>query len=98
MSVQGFRDDPSRQSHASYRASLFDVTAPEYSEGEDLLGSAYRGLLLGILDSDVDARCIGEIPAHIPQSEGGLQLWEPLLRAGGLGSPAQSNKRRVCRN
>jgi hypothetical protein len=93
MSVDEFIKDPSRRSHPVYDASLFDMAAPEYSEGEDLLGSAYRGLLLGITDRDVDVDLIKQIPTRIDQAIGGGDLWVRLLNdAGGLASPRRKKK------
>ena len=94
MSIAAFEASPSSVKHEVYKNSLLDIAASEYSEGEDLLGSAYRGLLLGIKDRNVNGLDIKEIPARITDAQGGHELWHSLLLAeGGLASPERMQKR-----
>ncbi|NDC39432.1 MAG: hypothetical protein EBZ48_15575, partial [Proteobacteria bacterium] len=73
---------------------MWALAAPEYSEGEDLLASAYRGLLLGIQDNAVNKRWIKDLPAAVNDEFGGPMLWEELLRnSGGLTSPPRKETR-----
>lgn len=88
MRVTDFEQAPSMSRHDSYADSMFASTAPEYSTGEVLLASAYRGLLLGVTESRVDLANIGQTPAKMTATAGGPEVWEPLLlRRGGLASP-----------
>lgn len=88
MRVADFEEAPSMSRHQSYADSMFANTAPEYSTGEVLLASVYRGLLLGITESRVDLANIAQTSSRMPVPVGGQDVWEPLLlRRGGLASP-----------
>lgn len=77
-----FLDRPTAEVHSSYGASILSPVAPEYTTGEGLVAAAYRTVLLGIRDRDVDLETITGLPN---------QLSEAAIRAGSdLGSPEAS--------
>lgn len=92
MTVASFLETfPRTGEHSAFGKTLWPV-APEYATGEVLLGGAYRKLLLGVRDADVDLERIEHLPA-----EHGLApetLWRDLLlRPDGLASPAPRGRR-----
>ena len=80
MNVHEFKSDPTKRRHTAYQNSLFSAVAPEYSTGEVLLGSAYRMLLRGMRDSEVDLDHVTVLPRDVPTQYGGEDLWKALLR------------------
>jgi hypothetical protein len=93
MNVAEFKSDPTKQRHAAYNNSLFSGVAPEYATGEVLLGSAYRLLLLGMRDSEVDLDHVTQLPADVPPAYGSVDLWKALLLApGGIESPLRGGQ------
>lgn len=100
MQVQDFLDDPTGRrrggkNHPSYDNSIFATVAPEYSIGEVLLGSAYRGLLLMRPERDVDLQKIDDLPETFSNDLGGPELWSVLLKQeqGGLASPVRGGQK-----
>lgn len=88
MQLQEYQDSPTKKRHPAYDNSLFAVTAPEWSTGEVLLGSAYRRLILDTLESQVNLDDIPRVATSIPGSFGDQQVWtELLLGKGGIKSP-----------
>lgn len=88
MQVADFEAAPSKKRHRSYEHSMLSTTAPEYSTGEVLLAAAYRGLLLGTSESDVDLDNIANARDLMPDDVGGKELWGRLLMEhGGIASP-----------
>lgn len=74
-----------KQEHESYKKSILSPIAPEYTTGEVLLGAAYRKLLLGIAEQDVDLEKIPFLPSLLPE----VDVWTKLLLdAEGLASPS----------
>jgi hypothetical protein len=88
MQVSEFEAAPTKTRHPVYDDSMLYSTAPEWSTGEVLLASAYRRLILGVSESDVDLDNIDRIPAAMPEGTGGLEVWSRLLtQRGGIASP-----------
>lgn len=88
MPVEDFKKQPSKENHDSYNDSLFTTFAPEYSTGEVLLGSAYRELILGMLDREVDLDEIDELPKALGAVLGETDIWNRLiLQTSGIASP-----------
>ena len=89
MRVDDFiKDGPSKTRHPVYESSMLYTAAAEWSTGEVLLASAYRGLLLGVGESDVDLENIMRARDMMPASVGGPELWSQLLvERGGIASP-----------
>src|SRR5215212_9093161 len=93
MTVDEFKQDPSKHRHKAYENSLFSTVAPEYATGEVLLGSAYRMLLLGMRDSEVDLEHVPAVPGQVPQGFGDIALWDELLFGpGGIDSPLRGGQ------
>ena len=79
---------PTKKRHPVYEQSMLYTTAPEWSTGEVLLASAYRGLLLGVAESDVDLENIAHAPNKMPPAVGGPEIWARLfMERGGIASP-----------
>jgi len=102
MQVKDFLDDPTGRgrggrNHPSYDNSILATVAPEYSIGEVLLGSAYRGLLFMRAEGDVDLEKIDELPDIFPNDLGGPDLWRTLLKQeqGGLASPVRGGQKTI---
>lgn len=88
MQLADFQRAPSKERHPAYEASMFANNAPEYSTGEVLLASAYRGLLLGVGESGIDLDNIAKLPDAMPAAAGGRETWSRLLlEKGGIASP-----------
>src|SRR6266566_6978981 len=102
MRVEEFLDDPTgrgrgERNHPSYDNSILATVAPEYSIGEVLLGSAYRGLLLMRAERDVDLEKIDGLPDIFSHDLGGPGLWRTLLKQeqGGLASPVRGGQKTI---
>lgn len=94
MQISEFEIAPSKQCHRVYEASMFSTTAPEYSTGEVLLASAYRSLILGVGESDVDLDNIACARDAMPATVGGPETWSRLLmERGGIQSPLRHGQR-----
>jgi hypothetical protein len=88
MSLSEFHAAPGRM-HRRYEGSVLWPVAPEWSTGEVLVGAAYRTLLLGISEGQVDRELLSQLPALLPTSA----LWADLLLSGeGLASPPLSRE------
>jgi hypothetical protein len=88
MQLAEFQRAPQKERHPAYEASMFANNAPEYSTGEVLLASAYRGLLLGVGEGGIDLDNITKLPEAMPVSAGGRETWSRLLlERGGIASP-----------
>lgn len=75
--------------HRHYEGSVLWPVAPEWSTGEILVGAAYRTLILGISESEIDREMIAQLPAQAPSPE----LWATLLLSSdGLASPPLSRE------
>lgn len=100
-----FLDRPTAEVHGSYASSILSPVAPEYTTGEGLVAAAYRTLLLGIYDREVDLEKIARVPADLVEALGPassasasasldaafLEAWRDLVNApGGLRSPTPS--------
>jgi hypothetical protein len=93
LTLEDFKNDPTKHRHPAYANSLFSAVAPEYSTGEVLLGSAYRKLLLEMRDSEVDLELVASLPARVPSVFGGQELWRDLIFArGGIESPLRGGQ------
>lgn len=75
--------------HASISGSGLLPVRPEYSSGEVLLGSLYRGLITGVGESRVDLTEIDELPERLADGDDEKkEFWEALLfKPGALASP-----------
>ena len=63
-------------------------TAPEYSTGEVLVASAYRRLLLGVGENNVDLDNIRHAHETMSEAFGGPETWSRILTdRGGITSP-----------
>ena len=88
MQLSQFENAPTKERHPAYEKSMLYTTAPEWSTGEVLLASAYRGLLLDVSESTVDLENIARAPDSMPASTGGRETWTRLLtERGGIASP-----------
>jgi hypothetical protein len=88
--LETFEASPTKVRHASYDNSIFAGTAPEHSTGEVLLGSAYRKLVLGIDDKQVDLNDVLRLTKARPGQITSQALWENmLLGKGGVRSPVK---------
>jgi hypothetical protein len=88
MQLAEFEKAPTKIRHGVYDDSILFSPAPEWSTGEVLLASAYRRLILGVSESDVDLGHIEQVPSLMPQAVGGPEVWSRLLtERGGLMSP-----------
>src|ERR1700726_523437 len=95
MSLNDFVEKPSERSHGAYADSVLSSTAPEYATSEVLLGGAYRKLILGTHENEVDLERINALPSEVAPAFGGDALWTALLfNFGGIASPARSGQRR----
>jgi hypothetical protein len=93
LTLEEFKKDPTKHRHPAYENSLFSAVAPEYSTGEVLLGSAYRKLLLGMRDSEVNLELVASLPTTVPSVFGGEELWRELVFAhGGIESPLRGGQ------
>jgi hypothetical protein len=93
LTAEEFKKDPTKHRHPAYENSLLSTVAPEYSTGEVLLGSAYRKLLLGMRDSEVDLEGVTRLPADVAPAFGGEKLWKQLIFAkGGIESPLRGGQ------
>lgn len=102
MKVKDFLNDPTGRGrggkgHPSYDHSILATVAPEYSIGEVLLGSAYRGLFFMRSERDVDLEKIGQLPDTFSNYLGGPDLWHILLEQvqGGLASPVRGGQKTI---
>jgi hypothetical protein len=94
MRQQDFESSPSSSRHPLYDQSMLYTTAPEWSTGEVLLSSAYRCLILGIADRQVDLANISSVPNSMPAAAGGRSLWSSLLsERGGIASPLKGGQK-----
>jgi hypothetical protein len=94
MRQQDFESAPSSSRHPSYEESMLYTTAPEWSTGEVLLSSAYRCLILGIPEREIDLANIDQIPQTVPAALGGEPLWSKLLsERGGIASPLKGGQK-----
>jgi len=66
MQVSQFESAPTKNRHPVYEDSMLYSTAPEWSTGEVLLAAAYRRLILGVSESNVDLENIEQVPAAMP--------------------------------
>ena len=80
--------------HPAYDKAIFATVAPEYSTGEVLLGSAYRGLLFERKEKDIDLEEIYRLPNAFPEDVGGPELWRTLLlhEREGIASPMRGGQ------
>jgi hypothetical protein len=99
MRVDDFKRDPTGANgpiggnHPTYEGSIFTTVAPEYSTGEVLLGSAYRGLLLSRSEKAVNLDEIKGLPDTALSEMGGRELWQNLLlQPGGIASPMRGGQ------
>jgi hypothetical protein len=93
--VDTFKEDPTKRSnlHKLYQDSMFVTQAPEYSTSEVLMGSAYRRLLLGITDKDVDLLNISWLEGEIGKQLANAGLASRIFSTKrGLGSPLRSGQ------
>jgi len=96
MQIKDFINEPTgRKNHPSYDNSIFTTVAPEYSIGEVLLGSTYRGLLFMRSEREIDLQKIRDLPDAFLDDLGGPDLWRVLLaqEQGGLASPVRGGQR-----
>lgn len=101
MRVQEFKDDPTGRSragknHPAYDNSILETVSPEYSIGEMILGSIYRGLLLERPESTIDLKMIESLPEKLSSELlGDSELWRIILEQGqsGLASPVRGGQK-----
>jgi hypothetical protein len=92
MSLADFTRGLLKEEHEGYRESILSPVAPEYSTGEVLLGAAYRKLVLGVAEREVDLAEIATLPTQLSPPD----AWTTMLgSAGGLASPARAGQGRV---
>jgi hypothetical protein len=77
-----------------YRSSYLSPVAPEQATVEVLLGGAYRKLVTGETDAEIDLDKIPELPGKLADAHGQAEGWEELLGFGGLGSPSTEKRDR----
>lgn len=93
MQLSEFEAAPTKKRHPAYELSMLYTTAPEWSTGEVLLAAAYRSLLLGISESDVDLDNIPRARDAMPPATGGQETWSRLLMdRGGIESPLKHSQ------
>lgn len=77
-----------------YAASYLSPVAPEQSTVEVLLGGAYRKLVTGKSDAEIDLDLIPDLPEEFSSNPDEVEGWEELLDFGGLGSPSTEKRDR----
>lgn len=73
-----------------YDWSILDMPSPGYFTGEVMLGSAYRALLLGVSESDVNLELLPSLPGRLAVPTAiNSTVWERILLGGpdSLASP-----------
>ena len=77
-----------------YAASYLSPVAPEQSTVEVLLGGAYRKLVTGKSDAEIDLDLIPDLPEEFGSTPQEIEAWEELLDFGGIGSPSTERRDR----
>jgi hypothetical protein len=97
-----FLDRPTSEVHPAYAGSMLSRVAPEYTTGDGLVAAAYRTILLGVQDREVDLETIPRLPGDLGAAASLVEIgldspsalaafvesWRDLVGApGGLTSP-----------